>query len=259
MFKNKNYLVTGASGGIGASIAKALAKEGANVGLHYNKREEGAKRTQKELEFFNVKAKLYQADFRVTTEIKELVEAFIKDFRTIDGLISNAGIVFKASIEDTNEEAWADVMSVNLNAPFLLSRLFLPYLKASKGVIVHITSIHAEHQTEYLSAYGSSKAGLKSLMKSQALEWAKYAIRVNAVAPGVVPVERTQSYFEQPKNQDLWLKNIPLNRLGKVEDIAEMVLFLCSEKASWITGQSFIVDGGLVARSNYPVRPVPKV
>ena len=259
MLKNKNYLVTGASGGIGASIAKALAKEGVNVGLHYNKREEGVKRTQKEIELFNVKAKLYQADFRVTTEIKELVDTFINDFGTIDGLISNAGIVFKASIEDTNQEAWGDIMSVNLNAPFLLSRLFLPHLKASKGVIVHTTSIHAEHQTEYLSSYASSKAGLKSLMKSQALEWAKYAIRVNAVAPGVVPVERTQSYFEQPKNQALWLKNVPLNRLGEVEDIAEMVLFLCSDKASWITGQTFTVDGGLVARSNYPIRPVPKV
>jgi len=259
MFRNKNYLVTGASGGIGASVAKALAKEGANVGLHYNKRKEFAKMTLKEVALFNNRVKLYQADFRIKAEIKELIEAFIDDFGTIDGLISNAGIVFKASIEDTSEEAWEDVMSVNLNAPSFLSRLFLPYLKASRGVIIHTTSIHAEHQTEYLSAYASSKAGLRSLMKSQALEWAKYGIRVNAIAPGVVPVERTQSYFEQSENQALWLKHIPINRLGKVEDIAEIILFLCSDKASWITGQTFTVDGGLTARSNYPVRPVPKV
>ena len=256
-FKNKNYLVTGSSGGIGAGIAKALAKEGANVGIHYNKRYEGAIETQKALEIFSVKTALYQADFTSIEETKKLIESFIADFGSIDGLISNAGLVFKGSIEDADESYWESVMQVNLRAPYILSRACLPHLKETKGVIVHTSSIHAQHQTEYLSAYASSKAGLESLMKSQALEWAKYGIRVNAIAPGVVPVERTEEYFSQPKNQELWLPHVPLNRLGKVEDLAEMLLFLCSDKASWITGQSFTVDGGLVARSNYPKRDEP--
>ncbi len=108
-----------------------------------------------------------------------------------------------------------------------------------------------------MSAYAASKAALESLTKSQALEWAEYGIRVNAIAPGVVPVERTQDYFNQPDNQALWLKNLPLNRLGKVKDIANFVVFLCSDKAAWATGQSYIVDGGMVARANFPFRPVP--
>ncbi len=257
-FSNKNYLITGSSGGIGAGIAKALAQEGANVGIHYCNRYDGALKTQELVETFGVKSAIYRANFESIEEIKALVNTFMDDFGRIDGLISNAGLVFKASIEDADEDHWMRVMQINLHAPYILSREFLPHLKTTQGVILHISSIHAQHQTEYLSAYASSKAGLHSLMKSQALEWAEYGIRINAIAPGVIPVERTQAYFSQEQNRELWLPHVPLNRLGKVEDIAQMALFLCSDKASWITGQSFTIDGGLVARSNYPKRDKPK-
>jgi len=256
-FKDKNYLVTGASGGIGVGIVKALATEAANVGIHYNSRYEGALKSKKAVEAAGGKAVIYQADLRSSQKIKKLVAAFISDFGSIDGLINNAGIVLKASIENADEDYWDNVIQINLRAPYILSRAVLPYLKQSKGIIIHNTSIHAQYTTEHFSAYAASKAALKSLTKSQALEWAKYGIRVNAIAPGVVPVERTQDYFKQPDNQALWLKNLPLNRLGKVEDIANFVVFLCSDKASWTTGQSYIVDGGMVARANFPFRSEP--
>ncbi|MCK5718920.1 MAG: SDR family oxidoreductase [Thiomargarita sp.] len=256
-FKNKNYLITGASGGIGAGIARALATEGANVGIHYNSRYEGALKSKQSVEAVGGKAIIYQADLRATKNVKTLATEFISDFGSIDGLINNAGIILKASIENADEDYWDDVMRINLRAPYILSRAVLPYLKQSQGVVIHNTSIHEEYTTEYFSAYAASKAGLKSLTKSQALEWAKYGVRVNSIAPGVVPVERTQDYFNQPDNRALWLKNVPLNRFGKVEDIANFVVFLCSDKSSWTTGQSYTVDGGMVARSNFPFRSEP--
>jgi len=256
-FKDKNYLITGASGGIGAGIAKALANEGANVGIHYNTRYEGALKSQKAVQTAGGKAVIYQADLRSASKNKKLVAAFLSDFGSLDGLINNAGIVLKASIENADEDYWDNVLQINLRAPYILSRAALPYLKQSKGIIIHNTSIHAQYTTEHFSAYAASKAALESLTKSQALEWAEYGIRVNAIAPGVVPVERTEDYFKQPDNEALWLKNLPLNRLGKVEDIANFVVFLCSDKASWATGQAYIVDGGMVARSNFPFRSEP--
>jgi len=256
-FINKNYLVTGASGGIGAAIAKALATEGANIGIHYNTRYEGAVKCKEAVEAVSGKGVIYQADLRSVQQIKKLVATFISDFGSLDGLINNAGIVLKASIENADETYWDDVMQINLRAPYILSRAALPYLKQSKGIIIHNTSIHAQHTAEYLSAYAASKAALESLTKSQALEWAEYGIRVNAIAPGVVPVERTEAYFNQPENQALWLKHVPLNRLGDVEDIAHFVVFLCSNTTAWATGQSYRVDGGMVARANMPFRPVP--
>ena len=247
----KVVLITGASGGLGASMAAAFAAEGAAVAVHYRTRAEGAGRIVKQIEASGSKAQQFYADLRVEAEIESLVTSVVEQFGGIDCLVNNAGVVLKAYAEDTDANHWDDTLNINLRAPHLLSRAVLPYLK-SGGSVIHNSSIHAINTVQNFSAYAASKAGLDALAKAQALEWAEQGIRVNVVSPGVVPVERTEAVLEGVK--EAWMPHIPLRRYGLPADIASMVLFLASEQASWITGQSFIVDGGMSCRMDMPSR-----
>lgn len=249
-------LVTGASGGIGAGIAKAFGAQGAVVGVHYHTREQGAAATKQAIVDAGGQAVCLHADLRDIQSLEDLFENALNHLGGVDVLINNAGVVLKASILDTSALHWDDVMAINLRAPYLLSRLAAAHWikQQAKGIILHNTSIHGHRSAEYFSAYATSKAALESLTKVQSLEWAP-DIRVNALAPGVVPVERQAEILEQTK--DIWVPSIPAGRYGSVGEIAALALFLCGPEAQWITGQSFIADGGMLARMNLPERPQP--
>jgi glucose 1-dehydrogenase len=267
--QGKRVVVTGSSGGIGKGIALALAQEGANVLVHYCTRVEGAAQTAYAIthDTPGTVAGVVGCDFRDPAAIQKL---FADDLDHIwpdgfDILVNNAGIVTKLALEDDNDDtlsAWHETLQVNLHAPRLLSHLALPRMRkrvnskaGGGGVILNVSSIHGEKSNEYMGAYAVSKSALDALTRAMALEYAVYNIRVNAIAPGVVPVERTAAAFADQAVADPWLEKIPLHRLGTVEQVAAACLPLITNE--WLTGAIWQIDGGMMARSNMPERPRP--
>jgi glucose 1-dehydrogenase len=267
--QGKRVVVTGSSGGIGKGIALALAQEGADVLVHYCTRAEGAAQTARAIthDTPGTVAGVFGCDFRDPAAIQKL---FANDLDGIwpegfDVLVNNAGIVTKMALEDDNDDtlsAWHETLQVNLHAPRLLSHLALPRMRkransktGGGGVILNVSSIHGEKSNEYMGAYAVSKSALDALTRAMALEYAVYNIRVNAIAPGVVPVERTAAAFADKAVADPWLKKIPLHRLGTVEQVAAACLPLITNE--WLTGVIWQIDGGMMARSNMPERPRP--
>ncbi|ADE16805.1 short-chain dehydrogenase/reductase SDR [Nitrosococcus halophilus Nc 4] len=253
----KRVLVTGASGGLGAAIAKAFGGQGCRVLVHYRTREQGADQTVRAIQQAGGTALQYPADLRSEKAIEKLVNFIVETWNGIDVLVNNAGVVLKASALDAGATYWDDSLNVNLRAPYLLSRQVANQMikEGVEGVILNNSSIHATKSVPYFSAYAASKAGLEAMSRVMALEWAPYHIRVNCIAPGVVPVERTQETLRA--QQDNWMPHIPAGRFGRPQDIAEMAVYLCSKAADWVTGQSFVVDGGMLARMDMPRRPQP--
>jgi glucose 1-dehydrogenase len=267
--QGKRVVVTGSSGGIGKGIALALAQEGADVLVHYCTRAEGAAQTAHAIthDTPGTVAGVFCCDFRDPAAIQKL---FADDLDGIwpegfDILVNNAGIVTKLALEDDNDDtlsAWHETLQVNLHAPRLLSHLALPRMRkransktVGGGVILNVSSIHGEKSNEYMGAYAVSKSALDALTRAMALEYAVYNIRVNAIAPGVVPVERTAAAFANQAVADPWLEKIPLHRLGTVEQVAAACLPLITNE--WLTGVIWQIDGGMMARSNMPERPRP--
>jgi len=253
----KRVLVTGASGGLGSAIAKTFGTQGCRVLVHYRTRKTGAEQTARIIEQTAGTALPFRADLRSERAVEDLVNFIIDRWGGIDVLVNNAGVVLKAEVLDAGPAYWDDTLNVNLRAPYLLSRHVAKQMmrESIRGNILNISSIHATRSVQHFSAYAASKAGLEAMSRVMALEWAPYKIRVNCIAPGVVPVERTQETLQTQKEN--WMPHIPLERYGQPEEIAKMALYLCNKNAEWITGQSFVVDGGMLARMDMPRRSKP--
>ena len=221
--QGKTALITGSSGGIGKAIAKTFAEAGADVIVHYNTRRDGAISTYKEIN--NNKDSpgkclgIIHSDFRDPKQIDEMFEYItdniLKDDR-LDILVNNAGIVSKLAVEDDdNLSTYHETMAVNLHAPMQLMKLSHAHMKSRSsakrkgGVIINNTSIHGSRSVEYMSAYAATKAALDSLTQSLACEYAPDNVRVNAIAPGVVPVERTEKAFNDQSVVDMWRPHLP--------------------------------------------------
>ena len=257
--EGKRILVTGASGGLGAAMAEELGRNGARVAVHYRSRPEGAEATVAAVRHAGGEAVAVYGDLRAESAIDRVFAEAWAAWDGLDGLINNAGVVLKAAVADAGAAHWDDTLNINLRAPYLLARrVAVAMIQAGlPGTIVHNTSIHGHRSVPDFSAYAASKAGLEALMQVQALEWAEHGIRVNAVAPGVVPVERTAEALAA--SRDHFMPHIPLGRYGEPADIARLTAYLCSEAAGWVTGQSFVADGGTLARLDLPRRPKPPV
>lgn len=274
----KTAFITGSSGGIGKAIAKTFAEQGADVILHYNLRKDGADTSCEEINSAHKDAinrssqgigennipgrclGIIHADFRNPEEVSSLFNTIMNDIledKQLDILINNAGIVTKLAVEDDDDElsVWHETMAVNLHAPLQLMRLAHGHMKSKGGVIINNTSIHGSRSVEFMNAYAASKAALDSLTRGLALEYAADGVRVNAIAPGVVPVERTEEIFSDQNVVDMWTPHLPVGRLGSVEDIADATLLLATNE--WMTGSILTVDGGMTARANMPRRPRP--
>jgi glucose 1-dehydrogenase len=241
--RGKTALVTGSSGGIGAGIAKVFAQAGADVIVHYNSRRDGAVSTFKEINDryeSAVENKINQnnlpgrclgiikADFRDPSAVDEMFRCMLDNSlpnNRLDILVNNAGIVTKLALEDDDDKLtiWHETMAVNLHAPLQLMRLAHRHMKSTTigarkgGVIINNTSIHGSRSVEFMTAYAASKAALDSLTRGLACEFADDGVRVNAIAPGVVPVERTAEAFADPKVTNMWLPHLPTGKLGTVE------------------------------------------
>jgi 3-oxoacyl-[acyl-carrier protein] reductase len=237
-------VVSGASRGIGRAIALDLAKEGASIIVNYNSTAKGAEEVVAEIEKMGGQAKAVKANIGQADEAQALIQAAIDNFEKIDILVNNAGITRDMLIMKMSEEEWDQVMEINLKGTFNCSKAAIrPMMRARFGRIINITSISGQIGNAGQTNYSASKAGQIGFTKALAREVASRKITVNAVAAGFVDTEIWSGVSEEII--DGFIDSIPLGRKGQPEEIAHAVSFLCSEKASYITGQVLAVDGGL--------------
>ncbi len=242
--KGKVALVTGSSRGIGRACALALAREKAVVAVNYVKNSEKARETVSMIDELGGETVVIKADVSNPEEV-ELMKGKINNFvGPVDILVNNAGIHQHLKIWELSSNDWDHVMEVNLTGVFNCSKAFSQDMINNKwGRMVNIASVIADIGTDHEIHYAASKGGVISATKSLALELAPYNITVNAVSPGYIKTDMTK--FSNEEEKRFYLQKIPLRRLGEPEDIAESVVFLCSEGASYITGQVLHVNGGL--------------
>ncbi len=245
MEQKKTALVTGASGGIGRAIAIKLAKDGAQVAIHFNGNEEKALNIKKEIEEFGGTAEVFRCNIADFDECEKLIKAVKKTFGSIDILVNNAGITRDGLVARMSEKDFDDVINTNLKGTFACIRHSARIMmKQRKGRIINISSVSGVQGNAGQANYCSSKAGIIGLTKSVARELSARNVTCNAVAPGFIKTEMTDVLSDDVKAA---IKaQIPLGRIGEPEDIANAVAFLASDEASYITGQTLVVDGGMV-------------
>ena len=239
---NKVAIITGGSKGIGREIVKKFSESGCNVAFTYLSSEDSAKEIENIASSHGVKVKKYKSDASNFSECEELVKNVIEDFGGFDILINNAGVTRDNLLLRMDEESWKKVIDINLNSCFFLTKSGIKELIRKKdGVIINISSIVGIKGNPGQANYAASKSGINGFTKTVALELASRNIRCNAIAPGFIKTDMTDG--ELLNN---WIKSIPLKRAGSVEDVANLCVFLSSDKAKYITGQVINVDGGLV-------------
>lgn len=243
--EGKKALVTGASRGIGRAIALALAAEGADVAVNYAGSEAAAKAVAAEIEAMGRKAIVIQADISSHEKSAEMIDQVVKEFGRIDILVNNAGITRDGLLMRMKEEDWDAVLTTNLKGVFNCTKSAVKYMmKQKSGKIVSISSVVGLMGNAGQANYAAAKAGVIGFTKAVAKEVAARGINVNAVAPGFIKTDMTSVLSE--KVVENLVAGIPLSRLGESEDIAKAVVFLVSDDANYITGQTLHVDGGMV-------------
>ena len=239
----KTVLITGASRGIGRQLAKTYAKNGYTVIINYNKSEEKAKDVFNEIISNKGNAVLVKADISKEVEVKEMVNYIIKNFKHIDVLINNAGICYKGLLIDEMCDVTENLISTNLTSMINVSKFVIPHMIANeKGRIINMSSIWGQVGAAFEATYSASKAGIIGLTKALAKEYAYNNINVNCICPGVIDTDMNKSISEEDM-QDL-INQIPMQRLGKTEEVANLALFLTESTGDYITGQVITIDGG---------------
>lgn len=244
MLKNKIALITGAGRGIGRAIAIALAKEGAEVVINYNGSEERAKEVKQTIEENGGKASMYKCNVSDFVACEAMIKDIVKEYGHLDILVNNAGITKDGLIMKMKEEDFDSVLNVNLKGTFnTIRHSARQMLKQRSGKIINISSVSGILGNVGQANYAASKAGVIGLTKTMARELGSRGITVNAIAPGFVETEMTGVLSEEIRENAC--KQIILGRFGKPEDIANIAVFLASDKADYITGQVISVDGGM--------------
>ena len=246
MLQDKIALVTGASSGIGAATARALARGGANVIVNHLADTECANTLVDDIIRAGRRAVAYECDVTDSAAVREMIEKLSEDFGEIDILINNAGVSDDSPIWRMTEEQWDKTIAVNLKGCFNTINALAPRLRERKrGCIVNVASINGLRGKFGLANYSASKAGVIGLTKTIARELGKYQVNVNAVAPGFVLTEMTSGVSDEIKERAV--AETALGHLGAPEDIANVIVFLCSDSARHITGEVIRVDGGQLA------------
>ena len=241
----KTAVVTGGSRGIGRAICIELAKQGANIVVNFSGSEAKAKAVVEEIEALGPKAIAVQADVADSTSVDGLMKQALEEFGSIDILVNNAGITRDNLLMRMKEQEWDDVIDTNLKGVFLCTKAVTrQMMKQRAGRIINISSIVGVAGNPGQANYVAAKAGVIGLTKTTAQELASRNILVNAIAPGFITTEMTDALPEALKES--MLKQIPLAKLGQPEDIAKAVAFFASDSASYITGQTLHIDGGMV-------------
>ena len=245
LLQNKTALVTGASKGIGRSIAIKFASHGANVAFTYLSSIELGQALEAELQALGVKAKGYRSDAADFAQAEKLINEVVTEFGTLDILVNNAGITMDNLLLRMTEAMWDKIILVNLKSCFnTVKAACRPMMKQKGGSIINMTSVVGLKGNAGQANYAASKAGIIGFTKSIALELGSRGIRSNAIAPGFIETEMTGKLDE--KTVQSWREAIPLKRGGKPEDVADACVFLASDMSSYITGQVIQVDGGML-------------
>jgi glucose 1-dehydrogenase len=246
----KVAVITGSSKGIGRAIALAFAKSNTYSGIVVNARKrEEAERVAKEVQDIgNSNSIAVIADVSQEADCIRLIDEIVKYYGRIDVLVNNAGIQQEVPFEDTSIEVWQKIIAVDLTGPFVCSREAVKHMlnqNPKGGCIINISSVHQIIPKPHYLPYATSKAGIEMMTKTLALELAHDNIRVNAVAPGAIETDMNEELKEDRAELNKVLRRIPLRRIGTSEEVANMVEFLASDKASYVTGSTFFVDGGM--------------
>ncbi|APB32819.1 short-chain dehydrogenase/reductase SDR [Gloeomargarita lithophora Alchichica-D10] len=258
--EGKVALVTGSSQGIGQGIAIRLAEEGAKVVINYRSNPQGAEATLEKVQaaggqchmaegFCNIeRGYSIGADLGLIDDVCRLISQSIDHFGHLDILVNNAGIEKHAPFWEVTERDYEAVMNVNIKGVFFATQSMVKHLIATKrtGKIINISSVHEDLPFPNFTAYCVSKGGLKMLTRNLSVELGPLGITINNVAPGAIETPINTKLLNDPTKLNALLQNIPLNRLGQPGDVASMVAFLASDEASYITGTTFFVDGGLL-------------
>lgn len=245
LLQGKTAIITGASRGIGRGIAKVFANHGANVAFTYSASAEAAKALEVELSEAGIKAKGYQSNAADFNEAQKLIDDVLSEFGAIDILINNAGITKDNLLMRISEEDFDKVIEVNLKSVFNMTKAIQKtMLKQRHGSIINMSSVVGVKGNAGQTNYAASKAGVIGFTKSVALELGSRNIRCNAIAPGFIETEMTGKLSEEVVK--VWRENIPLKRGGTPDDVANACVFLASDMAAYITGQTINVDGGML-------------
>ncbi len=244
-------LVTGASKGIGRGIAIALAQEGWDVAVNYNSDAAGADESAKSIRRLGRCSWVLQADVGVSSQVHHMFDTLLAEAGTLHVLVNNAGVQTWSPLLELREEDWDRTINTNLKGTFLCMQRAAAAMRHQGGSIINIGSGASKTPFPNLGDYCASKGGIDNLTAVAAVELGPYGIRVNSVAPGSIEIERTKD--ESADYAATWTPMTPLRRIGRVEDVADAVVFLASERARFITGQTLYVDGGLWAQGPWPL------
>lgn len=245
--KNKRVLVSGSGTGIGREMALEFAREGAAVAFHYAHSDKGATTAVAEVTKAGGKARAFKANMESVEETRSLAKQAVEFLGGLDVLVNNAGITANIPFDKVTPEQFDTIYGVNIRGQFFLTQAALPALVASRGTVINLTSIHAfEAYTEH-SVYAGTKGAIVSYTRELAIELAPRGVRVNAIAPGAVPVDnhfKSTPGVDQKAAIEAGGRNIPCGFMGAPLDIARVAVFLASDGARYIVGQTLIVDGG---------------
>ncbi len=244
----KVALVTGSSSGIGQGIAIRLAKDGADIVVNYSGNAEGGEETKRQIESLGRRAINLKADVSKVADVQALVDAGWDQLGKVDILVNNAGVEKGSEFIDVTEADYDKVLDVNLKGPFFTTQQFVRRLLTANlpGRVLNISSVHEDMVFPHFATYCASKGGIRMLMRDLAVELGPKNITVNNIAPGAIITPINKSLLEDKPKLNALLANIPLGRLGSVEDVAALASFLASDEAAYITGSTYFVDGGLI-------------
>jgi glucose 1-dehydrogenase len=256
--QNKVAIVTGSSKGIGKAIAIAFAKSKQYSAVVINSRKtEEAQQVSNAIKKLRCDSIAIGADISKESDCIGLIEETIKDFGRIDVLVNNAGIQEDLPLTEINLEEWYKIIGVDLTGPFICSREAVKHMKKQKnpkgGCIINISSVHQTIPKPHFLPYATSKAGIEMMTKTMALELAKDNIRANIVAPGAIYTDMNIELRENKAELQNVLKRIPMGRVASAEEVANVVEFLASDKASYVTGASYFVDGGMTLYPSFGI------
>jgi glucose 1-dehydrogenase len=243
----RRALVTGAGTGLGREIALELGREGADVVLHYSHERKDADSAAQELDRIGRRTAVLEGDFRKAGAARDLAERASKAFGTIDLLVNNAGITLRCPFSEITSAQFDMLFDVNIKAAFQLTQEIAAVMEEHRGgAICNISSIHGLQGAAHHSAYAATKGAILGFTRALAMELGYKKIRVNAIAPGWIMVESTSAMpgFDPEKARERADAKVPLTRYGTPQDVAKLAVFLCSEDSGFITGQTFVIDGG---------------